>query len=480
VDILDTAGYSFKGLEKVNVILGKNGCGKSTALKSAQKSLEHSGNYGSTGYITPERGGSLIFDAGLAQNSTNEAWLNNQLRKNQFTQFKERTLLQFRKLELLSLRELESTAGLRADASYGFQSIVDLINSLLDNIELRREGDDFRIYSLPEGSKISPENISSGESELIALGIECLVFAKECKEGLPNVLFLDEPDAHLHPDLQRRLGRFLQSLVEAHGFTIVAATHSTSFLGAFESYKGVRISFMTAKQKEISFTPVTEVYRKVLPVFGAHPLSNVFNESPILLVEGEDDERVWQQAVRTSQGRVKVFPCSVDSITRLNEYEVEVARIIRSVYDNAIAYSLRDRDDSQEEIGDISPVVRMKLSCRAAENLLLADDVLSRLGTGWLQLVENLDVWLEHNAEHPHHSFMRMFKEGGYDRKRFDLKEIRNDIMGVVGSSKPWEVVVGQAIGMLQEHIVAVENSLANYLGQKVVVNLLASRDGGN
>jgi len=130
--------------------------------------------------------------------------LSGALRNNQFNQFKQQTVTQFRKLELLSLRDIEQDNNIRSDYSYSFQTVVDEINKLLDNIEIKRSAADFKIYKKSDGSEIDPTKISSGESELIALGIECLVFAKECKESVENILFLDEPDAHLHPDLQVR------------------------------------------------------------------------------------------------------------------------------------------------------------------------------------------------------------------------------------------------------------------------------------
>jgi len=52
---------------------------------------------------------------------------------------------------------------------------------------------------------------------------------------------------------------------------------------------------------DLQFAPIDDGLRKVLPVFGAHPLSNIFNQAPVLLLEGDDDERIWQQAVRSSQ-----------------------------------------------------------------------------------------------------------------------------------------------------------------------------------
>jgi hypothetical protein len=62
-------------------------------------------------------------------------------------------------------------------------------------------------------------------------------------------------------------------------------------------------------QKELGFIPINKTLQDVLPVFGAHPLSNIFNQGPIMLVEGEDDERIWQTAIRSSNGKINTWPC---------------------------------------------------------------------------------------------------------------------------------------------------------------------------
>jgi hypothetical protein len=40
----------------------------------------------------------------------------------------------------------------------------------------------------------------------MSLAIEVLAFANECEPGKENVLFLDEPDVRLHPDLLETVG----------------------------------------------------------------------------------------------------------------------------------------------------------------------------------------------------------------------------------------------------------------------------------
>ena len=71
-----------------------------------------------------------------------------------------------------------------------------------------------------KGSKksVRANDISSGESELISLGIEFLVFGEELQAEKDNWLLIDEPDVHLHPDLQARLVRFLEKLVKEKAF----------------------------------------------------------------------------------------------------------------------------------------------------------------------------------------------------------------------------------------------------------------------
>lgn len=472
MDISDTSGYTLKNLNKINIVLGKNGCGKSRLLRQVEQGLASQSQYGKTKYITPERGGTLIYQAGVEQQLTNDTnYLSNNRRHNQTVNFKEQTVAQYRNLETLVLREIDKDRSKPC-----FNVYIDKINSLLDNIEIKQESTTFKIYQKSKPDSLNANDISSGESELISLGIESLIFSKECIADKENFLFLDEPDVHLHPDLQVRLTHFLKDLVTENNFKVLIATHSTAILGALQSYADTHLAFMTFDQKKLDFKTISEVYRKVLPVFGAHPLSNVFNEAPVLLVEGEDDERIWQQVVRSSGGKIKIYPCSVDSVSNMNDFEQEAQKIIQTVYDNAKGYSLRDRDDGTETIDDLSSIIRMKLSCRNAENLLLSDEVLGMLGITWDQLKERIETWLSTNAQHPHFSTMNGFKDGEYDRKSYDIKEVRNDLMGIIGSAKPWEVMVGQAISNLSwtdTTSFEEEGGMLSYLGKKAAENLI-------
>ena len=81
------------------------------------------------------------------------------------------------------------------------------------------------------GQPLDEANLFSGESELIALAIEVLVFSRQSMAN--KILLLDEPDMHLHPDLQQRFTAFVKSIAVAHNFCVVIATHSTAIIRAF-------------------------------------------------------------------------------------------------------------------------------------------------------------------------------------------------------------------------------------------------------
>jgi predicted ATPase len=460
--------------KRINFLLGKNGCGKSTALRELDQKLSGQAEW-FVKYITPERGGALQYMAGIDEQIVNDpGYLRDSRRANRLERFREQTVSQFRNLELLVLREIEHNLELRANSAHTFQSVVDQINALLPLVRIIRGGVGFQIQRKSDDATVPATAISSGESEAIALAIESLVFSRQCQDREHRLLMIDEPDVHLHPDLQARYIRFVEAIATEKNFKVLIATHSTALVGSLLNTDDVQVAFMPISAGgEIIFSPVDEIAKTVIPIFGAHPLSNVFNESPILLVEGNDDKRIWDQVVRSSTGQVSLFPCVTGSIDKIAEWETWLIEKLPSLYDDPRAFSLRDRDESVGELEDRPPVIRCRLACRAAENLMLADDTLHFAEAGWEAVVAGCTTWLENFPGHSHFKEMTAFRDSNFDRFNGDLKEIRNILLAVIGVSKPWEVLVGQAIAALNQDNPRDPHSLFTYLGPKVCANLL-------
>lgn len=468
-----TNGATLSGYSKINVILGKNGSGKSTLLRQFDTDLQRQN--GCVRYITPERGGSIKYEGNIETNrSNNPHWLNQVRRNNQFERFRESSVSEFRNLETLVLRSIERDPEIRR-SEFTFAVEIEKINSVLDRVELRpADGAGFEIFSKRDGVKANSDNLSSGESELVSLAIEILYFAYLCKQEAyaetENWLLLDEPDVHLHPDLQDRLMRLLWETLEGVNGSVIIATHSTVVLSSLSHISDdIRVGFKRLDSHAVQFRLADEPVRKVLPMFGAHPLSNVFNERPPLIVEGEDDDRIWQTVVRSSQNRISLYPCVAGDIQSISGFETAARELIESVYDDAAAFSLCDRDETTGDLEDLGPVVRCKLACRNAENLIVTDDVLDLLGTDWPSLEQALVKWIDHNVGHSRYADAVAFRDSNWDRNSFQLKGLRMLLIGLTGSDKPWEVAVGQAIARLHGSKITGEHSLREYLGEKTV-----------
>ena len=90
-----------------------------------------------------------------------------------------------------------------------------------------------RILSQQPVTNVS--DLSSGEAEVLTLALDLLLICAIWKlEGqTQGVLLIDEPDSHLHPDLQQHLAKFLVEVMDKYGVQMIVSTHSTTLLSAF-------------------------------------------------------------------------------------------------------------------------------------------------------------------------------------------------------------------------------------------------------
>ncbi|MBF4989472.1 ATP-dependent endonuclease [Methylophilus sp. 14] len=447
------------------VLLGKNGVGKSTLLRKLK-------NDKNIRYIYPERGGVLRYDLSLEATMDNEnvKWASDEGSLNSFPKFKEQSAVQFRRLELLILREIELLEPVRRNLNYTFNSVLDSINNLLSTIKIIRSDETFSVQPKNDSADIPMNGLSSGESELIALAIEVLKFSK--LEISDKILLLDEPDVHLHPDLQYKFIEFVENVAKEN-FKVVISTHSTAIIAGFSSEADLQIVPLKSKDQHnlIPFTR-NQICEEVLPIFGTHPLSAAFNKSPIVLVEGEDDKRVLEQVVRSSNGLLKLSPCVVGSVDQMEEWEKWLDQVLPTIYDEVRAFSLRDLDDSPTaEINDSGVVCRSRLNCYAMENLLLCDQSLAANELTPDAFKKRLIDWTKSNVDHKYRANVQDLIDSYDNRRIIKIKNIRNIIVGIL-TSKPWEVFVANLITEHRLKYDSSPHSLHTYLGQKALKNL--------
>lgn len=449
------------GQRRFTVLLGKNGAGKSTLLRSIDQCQLH------TRYITPERGGELTYEPGVDHNMNQTPdWLANTRRRNRLDNFRQQSTAQFRNLELLYLREIEKDHAKRADVDHTFDKVISQLNEFLPAIKLVRSDRGFSIEN-SVGEQIAAAEISSGESEFIAQAIEVLVYAHSSEED--KILLLDEPDVHLHPDLQSRFTKFIQKIAEDRDIKVVIATHSTAILSGFSDIADLQIVPVVSRdQRNFESYSRESVSDALLPIFGAHPLSTIFNQSPIVLVEGEDDCRVVEQVVRSSNGRIRLKPCVVGTVDQMGRWENWLETFLPVLYDDPAAFSVRDLDDAVDcDINDLPIVKRSRLNCYSIENLLLTDESLAVSGVDSDQLLDALLQWQASYPAHAHFTAVQYLVDNFDSRRKINIKDIRNIVVALLGVTKPWEVYVGQMLAGQQWYGGQGPNSLTNYLGPK-------------
>lgn len=460
------------GLNNVNVIIGRNGAGKSRFLREIADTLSEVPSEFYVRYVSPERAGTFKQDGNVLTNMSNDPnWIRYTRAKNQVSDFKAASAMLFRDAETIYLRRLESDVQIRDDHARTFRNDrLSKINGLLTNISMEMGHSGFEFRSLTDGTVIAPDQISSGESEAVALAAEILYFFDTVQADKVNVLLLDEPDVHLHPDLQARLGKLILGMIDEfneHGdrIAVCISTHSTPLISALANSSLVSIGTKNFGVPIVELQLANAELRKAAPFFG-HPLSLALSQDAPLILEGEDDERIWQQAARTSQGRIKVFPVLATSVNQQGELENFCESLLGTLYDNPRAFSLRDGDGVVgETLKHKLSVKRYRLNCYAVENALLSDPCLEIMDTTWDGFITAAQAWIAVNSEHRDVARVQALIADPDRARHVKIKDIRTLVCAIVECKKPWEVVVGQAIARLKADDLESPNMLVDYLG---------------
>ncbi len=120
----------------------------------------------------------------------------------------------------------------------------------------------------------------------------------------PNTILLDEPDAHLHVNLQREILDYFKTKAQERGVQFLIATHAEEFVRGVNSQQIV--SLLAQKPSRVPSTPA------ILTAMA--DLSNMevtrLRESPVIVyVEGETDERIlraWAPKVGADDWMLKL------------------------------------------------------------------------------------------------------------------------------------------------------------------------------
>jgi predicted ATPase len=507
---IDNTEYKLNGLSRINILFGRNGSGKSSFLRELYKQR---GNYPLNqsfkhiGFIGPERGGSIQIEHNTEINlrqPRGQYIQGSRANTNRSNDFRQQATSRLRMLkEHMFEKTLETdNKDEQTDLITDVKKVISQINSLLSNIKIDMKSGVFAIVSRKDSAPINHEFISSGESEIITLLSDIMYEVHvECTSHDGNkLLIIDEPDVHLHPDLQARFMYLLENLCENHSnIYFLISTHSINIPAAMSHYPDSKICYMNFNQKILNFDSPSDKQSRIMPLLGSNLLSRVFNNNRLLVVEGIDEVHVWEQAIQTSQGKINVSPCACGGNGEMDKYEKDAAAIASVMYENPIVFSMHDGDNlgngeaPEERCHGI--VKRFYLQCHSLENLSLTNEVFAKRpgGITWENFKEKATAWVndkDNNLKHGYTAFSE-FKNGGYNRQSFPLKKNGSsgyDLMPIIchicgiGNTEPfrWTDLVGKVVGDIAIHNPTynpdAEGSIMNYLGKEFLETVILQK----
>lgn len=468
---------------KINIIFGKNGSGKSELLRRIASSIQ---NKSMVHLLSPERGGFLQQDANIETTMRNDPnWdIASRLNTNQVPNFKQRAIARWGLLlnqmaGRLTDEKTTKTESLRMIDV--MKKMTKSLDELLPYVGVLSSDGILKFYNKENDEPILPKSLSSGESEVIAMTIECMQFVYSNRDSKEEfLLLLDEPDLHLHPELQKSIAEFLFDLSEKYPLLrIIIATHSFSMLASLSDKKNVGISWLSRSDTDIVFSASSKALKRLKQALGGHPLGIALQNQPILLVEGNDDERVWNKAKRSSQNKIDFYPIVCENRDSMKVYEKIINNIIASItnYNNKkTVLSLRDRDDDpNESIPDMNHIKRCKTSCREIENCFLSDECLALCGTSWPKVKKKIKSYLGTiSTTHVAYSTLSSLVKNKNARKIESLKPVMTILRKAVAPSDPfWQDKVGQTIATWKpKRRKSDKYSISNFLGKKIMIEI--------
>jgi hypothetical protein len=458
-DALGGGTWRLFGLTTLTVLFGKNGSGKSLLLRRWRES-----DATCVHYVAPERMGGLGFNPSYMQQQLEGQGRMQTSTRNFIPEYRQQVISRIQGYFL-------ARGGFRGEKLPGDpreleQFLAELIPDFVLTVEPKNEP--LQIVRRSSNSIVGDvDQLSSGEAQLITVAVDVLTIAAiwELEGRATRLLLVDEPDAHIHSDLQVRFADFLIRVAKRFSLQVVVATHSTTLLSALGQFGGSDTSliYLDRRQNELRAAPFDDALREVTACLGGHILMGPLFGAPILLVEGDDDYRIWSQAPRHHVIRLAVIPSNGQEIYR---YQRALERVLGSVSSSPreAGYALLDADkplptptpqNSQDYIRF------MRLACHESENLFLTDEVLADLGTDWPAAMTSVAaVAVQYGNKTP-----LLQSVATWDRKTHDVKAVVNELSNILDSKKVhWTTRIGTAIGRNKP-----TGQLADFLGQSVM-----------
>ncbi|MEY7850276.1 ATP-dependent endonuclease, partial [Natrarchaeobius sp. A-rgal3] len=181
------------------------------------------------------------------------------------------------------------------------------------------------------------EDISSGSKEILVLLTQLHLAADDT-----SVLFLEEPELHMHPGAENKVFGIIRDLVKDSKIQVVISTHSDVFVNQANASSITRVD-RNGKTTLRSIKP--ENVDVELQDLG-YEKSELLQSEVVVFVEGVSDKRVLRQFLRTAGVRIDETDIEIVELEGINNMKKDSKSLVKLLYSFNIPYLfVRDRHD---------------------------------------------------------------------------------------------------------------------------------------
>lgn len=167
--------------------------------------------------------------------------------------------------------------------------LKDDFNFSIDNIDFEETNDLYvnAMYAEShENSKVVFDFNASGSGFMQILQILTPIY-RYCPEE-SNIVLLDEPDAHLHPNLQASLAKTLREIQRELNIQIIISTHSTTIIRLAEPSEVIPISSLNSINSPLS--KIEDVENEITAKIDTYNLGKSVISGKLLFIEDQKTE----------------------------------------------------------------------------------------------------------------------------------------------------------------------------------------------
>lgn len=258
----------------------------------------------------------------------------------------------------------------------------------------------------------------------------------------------------------------MNEVAEKFGLQVIVATHSSGLVaGLLNVSEDLGIICFDAKEKIITTVKKdnTIIFSNLLSV----DLSlAVILGKKIVIVEGNDDFLVWNQAVRSQNFKdISLIQANGGDILK---YKSNAEKILTAVLDSKekLGITILDGDNKEEcSNKDSDLILCERLSCYSLENLFFTNEILSFIKSD-INLYEELNNlktkdWITIDDKNSIENILKDKKNTKISKEL--IKKIHSHIDDH-SSSRDWRIIVGKILGKGKP-----TGELSDFLGNNVI-----------